>query len=68
MAIRRFVPCYIDHFQAASCTHVATELRGTQLVAIFSDGSESISVYPSVGAMLAAGERDFRERMREVTL
>lgn len=65
-ATRKFVPVYIDHFQAAAYQHVATIERDGVLVAVFGDGTERPSVYRSVAAMLEAGQRDYRERVREI--
>lgn len=63
---RRFVPVFVDRFQSAMYRHVATTLEADgRLVAHFGDGGTGPSIYGSVDEMLAAGERDWRERMRE---
>jgi len=57
-------PAHVDHSQSAHYRHVATRVEADgSLVAVFADGSEGPSAYPNVAAMLAAGERDWRERM-----
>ena len=60
-----YVPCYIDHYQSARYCHVGYTVRADgRLLAHFADGGVYESVYPTVSALLAAGERDHLERVR----
>lgn len=66
--VRRFIPCYVDHFQSATYRHTETRLYSDgSLMALFADGAEVPSVYLTVEDMIAAGQRDYLERVREVT-
>lgn len=67
--IREFVPAYVDPYQGDRYTHVATLVQEDgSLVACFASGDRSPSIYKTVEEMLAAAERDFRERVRELPL
>ena len=65
---RAFRPVYIDHYQAESYRHVLTVFDGAKLFAVFADGKRYESVYPTIDAMLSAGAKDYRERVREVPI
>jgi len=62
--MRTYRPTHIDLSQAAAYTHVMTRVNhdGT-LTAIFADGHEAPSVFPTEAALLAAGRADWRERV-----
>jgi len=63
-ALALYKPAFVDHFQSATYCHVMTRVEADgSLVAIFADGHESPSVYPTAAAMIEAGALDWRERM-----
>lgn len=65
--LRRFVPCYVDHYQSATYRHTFTVLYDDgSLMAQFADGHEYPSVYATVDEMLKAGENNYHERVREL--
>ena len=65
---RRFVPCYVDQFQAAGYTLVAYVWTGDELIARFADGRAVPSIYQTVDQLLSAGRDNYLERVREVAL
>jgi hypothetical protein len=63
---RRFVPCYVDQFQAADYQLVAYVWTGQDLIARFADGRAVNSIYKTVDELLRAGRDNYLERVREV--
>lgn len=67
MITRYFVPIYPDRTQSDRYRFDHYRLDDQTLIAIFGDGYEKPSVYPTLADLLVAGERDYRERVREVS-
>ena len=55
----------IDQFQSATYQHTATTWDGQRLTAHFADWHTGPSVYRTPKELVAAGLRDWRERVRE---